>query len=382
MLVVIMNENMLNHNKYLSKYATLDSDAIYLRDVSNDFRTPFFRDIDRIIYTLAFTRYSDKTQVFSFKSNDHLTKRMIHVQYVSKIARTIGRALGLNEDLIEASALGHDLGHTPFGHVGEEILNKISLGCGEGYFNHNIHSVRLLMTIENYGNGKDITLQTLDAIMCHNGELPQNEYIPRKKSKEEFLREYKASYQDKSIIKRLRPMTLEGCVVRISDLIAYLGRDIEDAMRLNIVSFDDIPESIKKHLGSSNREIVNTIIKDVIENSLGKNYIKLSDEVYKGIVDLKKFNSENIYSRAYTKEEREELEVILHTLFKGYMIDLENNNGESNIIKSYLNNMSDEYKNNNSKERIVIDYIAGMTDDYCVREYNKYKKIGNNIKEV
>ena len=377
-----MNENMLNHNKYLSKYATLDSDAIYLRDVSNDFRTPFFRDIDRIIYTLAFTRYSDKTQVFSFKSNDHLTKRMIHVQYVSKIARTIGRALALNEDLIEASALGHDLGHTPFGHVGEEILNKISMDCGEGYFNHNIHSVRLLMYIENYGNGKDITLQTLDAIMCHNGELPQNEYIPRKKSKEEFLREYKASYQDKSIIKRLRPMTLEGCVVRISDLIAYLGRDIEDAMRLNIVSFDDIPESIKKHLGSSNREIVNTIIKDVIENSLGKNYIKLSDKVYKGIVDLKKFNSENIYSKAYTKEEREELEVILHTLFKGYMIDLENNNGESNIIKSYLNNMSDEYKNNNSKERIVIDYIAGMTDDYCVREYNKYKKIGNNIKEV
>ena len=377
-----MNENMLNHNKYLSKYATFDSDAIYLRDVSNDFRTPFFRDIDRIIYTLAFTRYSDKTQVFSFKSNDHLTKRMIHVQYVSKIARTIGRALALNEDLIEAAALGHDLGHTPFGHVGEEILNKISMDSGEGYFNHNIHSVRLLMYIENYGNGKDITLQTLDAIMCHNGELPQNEYIPRKKSKEEFMREYKVSYQDKSIIKKLRPMTLEGCVVRISDLIAYLGRDIEDAMRLNIVSFDDIPDSIKKHLGSSNREIVNTIIKDVIENSLGKNYIKLSDKVYKGIVDLKKFNYENIYSRAYTKEEREELEVILHTLFKGYMIDLENNNGESNIIKSYLNNMSDEYKNNNSKERIVIDYIAGMTDDYCVSEYNKYKKIGNNIKEV
>ena len=377
-----MDENMLNHNKYLSKYATRDSDAIYLRDVMNDFRTPFFRDIDRIIYTLAFTRYSDKTQVFSFKSNDHLTKRMIHVQYVSKIARTIGRALALNEDLIEAAALGHDLGHTPFGHVGEEILNKISLACGEGYFNHNIHSVRLLMYIENYGKGKDITLQTLDAIMCHNGELPQNEYVPMKKSKEEFLSEYNLSYQDKSIIKKLRPMTLEGCVVRISDLIAYLGRDIEDAMRLNIVSFDDIPDSIKKHLGSSNREIVNTIIKDVIDNSLGKNYIKLSDAVYKGIVDLKKFNYENIYSRAYTKEEREELEVMLNTLFKCYMNDLDSNNKESNIIKSYLNNMSDEYKNNNSKERIVIDYIAGMTDDYCKLEYNKYKKIGNTSKEV
>ena len=377
-----MNENMLNHNKYLSKYATLDSDAIYLRDVSNDFRTPFFRDIDRIIYTLAFTRYSDKTQVFSFKSNDHLTKRMIHVQYVSKIARTIGRALALNEDLIEAAALGHDLGHTPFGHVGEEILNKISMDCGEGYFNHNIHSVRLLMYIENYGRGKAITLQTLDAIMCHNGELPQNEYIPRKKTKEEFMEEYKSSYQDKSIIKKLRPMTLEGCVVRISDLIAYLGRDIEDAMRLNIVSFDDIPDSIKKHLGSSNREIVNTIITDVIKNSLDKDYIKLSDEVYNGIVDLKKFNYENIYSRAYTKEEREELEEILNTLFKCYMNDLESNNKESNIIKSYLSNMSEEYKNNNSKERLVIDYIAGMTDDYCVNEYNKYKKLGNTSKEV
>lgn len=204
-----------------------------------------FRDIDRIIYTLAFTRYSDKTQVFSFKSNDHLTKRMIHVQYVSKIARTIGRALALNEDLIEASALGHDLGHTPFGHVGEEILNKISLNCGEGFFNHNIHSVRLLMYIENYGMGKDITLQTLDAIMCHNGELPQNEYVPRKKTKEEFFEEYNLSYKDRGIIKKLRAMTLEGCVVRISDLIAYLGRDIEDAMRLNIVSFNDIPDSVK-----------------------------------------------------------------------------------------------------------------------------------------
>ena len=382
MVVVIMDENMLNHNKYLSKYATRDSDAIYLRDVMNDFRTPFFRDIDRIIYTLAFTRYSDKTQVFSYKSNDHLTKRMIHVQYVSKIARTIGRALALNEDLIEAAALGHDLGHTPFGHVGEEILNKISLACGEGYFNHNIHSVRLLMYIENYGKGKDITLQILDGIMCHNGELPQNEYIPRKKSKEEFMEEYESSYQDKGIIKKLRPMTLEGCVVRISDLIAYLGRDIEDAMRLNIVSFDDIPDSIKKHLGSSNREIVNTIINDVIDNSLDKDYIKLSDAVYKGIVDLKRFNYENIYSKAYTKEEREELEVMLNTLFKCYMNDLDSNNKESNIIKSYLNNMSLEYKNNNSKERIVIDYIAGMTDDYCKLEYNKYKKIGNTSKEV
>ena len=230
-------ENMLNHNKILSKYACPDSDAIYLHENKDDFRTPFFRDIDRIIYSLAFVRYSDKTQVFSFKENDHLTKRMIHIQYVAKIARTIGRALGLNEDLIEAASLGHDLGHTPFGHVGEAILNEISLENNEGYFNHNVHSVRLLMYIENYGKGLNITLQTLDAIMCHNGEFASQMYEVKKKSKEEFLKEYESCYKDRAAIKKLRPMTLEGAVVRISDLIAYLGRDIEDAKRMGSVSY-------------------------------------------------------------------------------------------------------------------------------------------------
>ncbi len=373
-----MYENMKNHNKYLSKYATKDDDAIYLKECKNDFRTPFFRDIDRIIYTLAFSRYSDKTQVFSYKDNDHLTKRMIHVQYVSKIARTIGRALGLNEDLIEAAGLGHDLGHTPFGHVGENFLNKISLENNEGYFNHNIHSVRLLMEIENYGQGKNITLQTLDAIMCHNGELPAEKYVPVAKDMEKFLQEYNASYKDKDVIKKFRPMTLEGCVVRISDLIAYLGRDIEDAMRLNIVNFSDIPKNITKYLGDNNRSIVNTIISDVIKNSLDKDYIKLSPEVYRAIVDLKKFNYEHIYRKAYTKEELNQIETMLRFLFVKYCDDIKNNNQESNIVKSYLKNMSKQYKNNTC-ERIVIDYIAGMTDDYCLAEYNKYTKNVNTI---
>ena len=370
-------ENMLNHNKILSKYACPDSDAIYLHENKDDFRTPFFRDIDRIIYTLAFVRYSDKTQVFSFKENDHLTKRMIHIQYVAKIARTIGRALGLNEDLIEAAALGHDLGHTPFGHVGEAILNEISLENNEGYFNHNVHSVRLLMYIENYGKGLNITLQTLDAIMCHNGEFASQMYEVKKKSKEEFLSEYESCYKDKSAIKKLRPMTLEGAVVRISDLIAYLGRDIEDAKRMGLIDFSDIPLSIKENLGTSNREIVNTIVMDIINNSIGKDYIKLSDNVFKSIVELKKFNYENIYYKAYTEEEKDKLKLMLNTLFNKYMKDLENNNTDSNIIKSFLANMSDEYKNNNSNARIVIDYIAGMTDDYTLREYNNYLNLAH-----
>ena len=370
-------ENMLNHNKILSKYACPDSDAIYLHENKDDFRTPFFRDIDRIIYTLAFVRYSDKTQVFSFKENDHLTKRMIHIQYVAKIARTIGRALGLNEDLIEAASLGHDLGHTPFGHVGEAILNEISLENNEGYFNHNVHSVRLLMYIENYGKGLNITLQTLDAIMCHNGEFASQMYEVKKKSKEEFLKEYESCYKDRSAIKKLRPMTLEGAVVRISDLIAYLGRDIEDAKRMGLIDFSDIPLSIKENLGTSNREIVNTIVMDIINNSIGKDYIKLSDDVFKSIVELKKFNYENIYYKAYTEEEKDKLKLMLNTLFNKYMKDLENNNTDSNIIKSFLANMSDEYKNSNSNARIVIDYIAGMTDDYTLREYNNYLNLAH-----
>ncbi len=370
-------ENMLNHNKILSKYACPDSDAIYLHENKDDFRTPFFRDIDRIIYTLAFVRYSDKTQVFSFKENDHLTKRMIHIQYVSKIARTIGRALGLNEDLIEAAALGHDLGHTPFGHVGEAILNEISVENNEGYFNHNVHSVRLLMYIENYGKGLNITLQTLDAIMCHNGEFASQMYEVKKKSKEEFLKEYESCYKDRNAIKKLRPMTLEGSVVRISDLIAYLGRDIEDAKRMGLIDFSDIPLSIKENLGTSNREIVNTIVMDIINNSIGKDYIKLSDNVFKSIVELKKFNYENIYYKAYTNEEKDKLKLMLNTLFNKYMADLENNNTDSNIIKSYLANMSDEYKKINSNARIVIDYIAGMTDDYTLREYNNYLNLAH-----
>lgn len=377
-----IEENMHIKDNYLSEFACFDKDAIYLEPRMDNFRTSFYRDIDRILYSLAFTRYSDKTQVFTFQENDHLSKRMIHVQYVSKIARTIGRALGLNEDLIEAASLGHDLGHTPFGHVGERIINKISLEHNEGFFNHNIQSVRLLMNIENYGKGQNITLQTLDAIMCHNGEFALGKYEPKKKTFEEFMTQYKSSYTDDLIIKTFKPMTLEGCVVRISDLIAYLGRDIEDAIRLNLINEDDIPENIVNILGKTNREIVNTITMDVINNSINKNYLELSPDVFQAIVDLKKFNYKNIYDKAYTDEELEKLEIILNTLFKKYVDDIKNNNEESNIVKSYLNNMSEDYKNKNTIQRIVIDYIAGMTDEYCLKEYNKYLNSLHNKKEV
>lgn len=367
-------ENMQKHNKVLGSFATKDTEALYLKNMKGDIRTPFFRDIDKILYSLSYIRYMDKTQVFSEGNNDHIQTRMIHVQYVSKIARTIGRALNLNEDLIEAAALGHDLGHTPFGHVGERILNKISLEVGEGYFFHNINSVRNLLYIENYGEGLNISLQVLDAIMCHNGEMVSNEYYPKKKTQDDFLKEYFACYDNPDVERYIRPMTLEGCVVRISDIIAYLGRDIQDAVRMKMISYEDIPSDVSNVLGRNNAEIVNTIILDIIKNSEGKNYICMSDEVFNAIEQLKKFNYENIYNRVLTKNEIDCLEKEFRGLFKKYLNDLNTNNIESSIYVSYLNNMSEEYKEN-TKERIVIDYISGMTDEYFKNQIKL-----NNIK--
>ncbi len=371
-----MQENiykeMQKHNLILKKYASNDKHAIYLKEHEKDIRTSYFRDIDRIIYSKSFIRYQDKTQVFPRKRNDHVSKRMIHVLFVSKIARTIGRALGLNEDLIEAAALGHDLGHTPFGHQGEYILNEISLKHNEGYFNHNIESVRVLMNLENNGLGLNISIQVLDAIMCHNGEFALGIYKPKKKTKEEFLQEYQDSYHHN--LKDLKPMTLEGCVVRVSDLIAYLGRDIDDAIRYKLIKREDIPEDIAKVLGTTTREIVNNSIMDILNNSVDKDYLKLSDEVYKAIVNLKKFNYKYIYSKAMSKEETNKLRDMFETLFDTYLNDLKTNNSNSPIINSYLSNMVNDYKLNNTNERIVIDYIAGMTDKYFLKEYKRIIK--------
>ena len=296
-------ENMNNievRDKFLSPYATKNKDAIKLRPQVSDIRLPFFRDVDKIIYTLSYVRYIDKTQVFSYTDNDHISKRMIHVQLVSKIARTIGRALNLNEDLIEAAALGHDLGHVPFGHVGERILSEISYREGEGYFNHNIQSVRTLLYLENHGKGENISLQVLDAIMCHNGEFLSECYEPRSKTVDDFFDEYEKSYIEKDYTRSLIPMTLEGCVVRISDVIGYLGRDLEDAMRIGLIKMSDVPQNIIDVLGKTNSEIVNTIVMDIINNSHDKPYIKMSSNVYQAMSDLKDFNTQMIYLKANT----------------------------------------------------------------------------------
>jgi len=369
-----IKDNMLKYENYLNKYATLDKDAIRLKKYISDIRPNYFRDIDRIIHSLSYSRYNDKTQVYSKITNDHISKRIIHVQLVSKIARTIGRALNLNEDLIEAIALGHDLGHVPFGHTGEKILNELSLKHNEGLFMHNIQSVRTLMNLEDNGNGKNITIQVLDGILCHNGEKLLKRYTYKNKTKEEFLNDYNNCYKEKNYSSNLFPMTLEACVVRISDIIAYIGRDLNDAVELNKISYDKLPENIKLTLGKSNREIINTIILDIIENSYNKNYIELSDNIYNSLNELIKFNYENVYNLANTKEQIDEYSLMFKTVFNKCLYILDNKLTKYNIYKLFLNNMNNEYKNN-SNTRIVIDYIAGMTDSYFISEFNTLKKI-------
>lgn len=367
-----LKKKMLRYEKTYSKYATKNKKAIRIKNErTNDIRPDFFHDIDRIIHCYSYTRYIDKTQVFSNQENDNISKRIIHVQLVSKIARTIGRGLGLNEDLIEAIALGHDIGHTPYGHFGESLLNELSLKYDNTYFMHNVQSVRTLMVLEDFGYGKNLTIQTLDGILCHNGEFVQDKYQPIKKNISDFLYDYNKCYTDPEYAKKLVPMTLEGCVVRISDIIGYLGRDIEDAVELGLFDKRKIPNNIKKVLGTKNKDIINNIILDILNNSVGKNYIKMSDEIYNAVKELKEFNYEHIYSIAMDEKTKKKIKKQFTSLFEYNLKIIKNKQYNSNIYKVFLNNMNEEYHKSTSDARKVIDYIAGMTDDYFEREVKK-----------
>lgn len=366
-----IQKTLQNRQDALSIYATKNCEAIRFIDMIEDYRPTFWHDIDRVIYNLSYACYSGKTQVFSFEDNDHISKRMTHVQLVSKVARTIGRMLNLNEDLIEAAALGHDIGHAPLGHLGERIINDISLRELGEYFRHNVQGVRMYMNLIKGGKGSNLTLQVLDAVLCHNGEMVNGEYHPLKKTKEEFLELYKSSYTDPNISEKLIPMTLEGCVVRISDIIAYIGRDIDDAIMLGVFERKQIPDSIRNVLGDRNYEIIQNITFDIVNNSYGKPYIKMSDEIYKALVDLKRFNYENIYSKANTNEQIEYYTRGFNLLYDVYLNDIKTNNINSDIYIDFLNAMNENYLNGTNPKRMVIDFLAGMTDEYFISKYKQ-----------
>ena len=366
-----IRKEILDREESLSKNACKNKDAIFLKEnieKENEIRPVFFRDADRIMHSFTYTRYIDKTQVFPFTRNDHITHRVLHVQLVSKIARMIGKALNLNEDLIEAIALGHDVGHTPFGHKGEQFLDEICKREQIGCFKHNAQSVRFLKDIEEI----NLSLQTLDGILAHNGEMIQDKYKPLPKTKEEFLLELKSSFEDESFDKKIVPMTLEGCVVRISDIIAYIGRDIEDAIIVGTIKREDIPEDIVRVLGNNNSIIVDTITKDIIKNSIGKDYISFSKEVFEAMAKLKKWNYENIYTSEDACKNESIIREYFNKLFEVYLRYLEEENDDNNLskknIKEFVEQRSKEYLETTNKKRIVIDYLAGQTDHYFLRE--------------
>ncbi len=340
-------------------------------DTSTVWRTAFVRDIDKILNCPFYNRYTDKTQVLSFYKNDDISHRGLHVQLVSRIARTLGQALNLNTDLIESIALGHDIGHTPFGHTGEKFLSEIYFLNTGRYFNHNIHSVRVLDKIFPL----NVTLQTLDGISAHNGELELSEYRPVSLDGfDEFDNKIEKCYTEKDYIIKLTPSTLEGCVMRISDIIAYLGKDRLDAQNSNITKSDVFADY---GIGTIHAEIVNNLIVNIIENSYGKPYIKMSEKHFEALKKAKADNYDKIYKNETVKKSDNVIKIMMQSIYEKIIYDLEKGNENSPVFTHHINYLNKPYYasrrvkpyENNDKHDIVVDYIASMTDDYFTELY-------------
>ena len=315
--------------EYLSPYAALsvNSKGRKVKEPQCDIRAVFQRDRDRILHCKAFRRLKQKTQVFLLPDGDHYRTRLTHTLEVSQNARTIAKALRLNEDLTEAIALGHDLGHTPFGHAGEQALNKVN----PYGFEHNVQSVRIVEHLEKQGRGLNLTWEVVDGILNH-----------------------KSSGE---------PHTLEGQIVRIADKIAYINHDIDDAIRGGIIREEDIPEKHRRVLGDTTRKRINTMIHDVISNSMDKPSICMSEEVEEAVFSLRKYMFEHVYKNPEAKGEEKKAIHMVENLYEFYMDNLEK------IPSEYLS-MQEETGIN--KEQLVCDYIAGMTDTYAVKTFEEY----------
>ncbi len=335
--------------------------------MEGDYRQAFAVDADRILHSLAYARYIDKTQVFYLIRNDHITHRGLHVQLVSKIARTIGRFLALNEDLIEAIALGHDIGHTPFGHDGERILSELCREHGIGYFLHNLQSVQFLDRVERKGQGWNLTLQTLDGILCHDGEVHDRQLAPCAQKDFNQLEAEMAAKRE-APQHRLTPMTLEGCAVRMADTISYIGRDIEDAIRLGVLERGEIPDDCARILGRTNGTIVYTLVTDLVANSHDRPYMRFSPEVSDALKRLKNFNLQRIYLNPDIKRQRGQIEDLFRLMFERYLDDLEADRRDSVVFTRFLEDMAPAYCETHKPVEIVRDFIAGMTDRYFLEQ--------------
>lgn len=360
-------------------YRTSDEDALRREerpaDRSNIWRPAFVRDVEKILHMPAYNRYAGKTQVFSFRSNDDLSRRGLHVQLVARIARDIGFALGLNCDLIEAIGLGHDLGHTPFGHAGERCLNDVFHERTGRWFFHNVHSVRVLDKLY----GRNISLQTLDGALCHNGEYEQRVFeLSGLSSFGEFDRVVDECVSGGgAVIGHLRPMTLEGCVVRISDIIAYVGRDRQDAIEAGLLTGDAFEDGLG---GAYNSWILTHASADIIEHSYGKDRIEMSEELFAEIRRAKAENYAKIYRSSGIEGERAEvLARAFELMYERCLDDLHKRDESSFIFRHHITRIEEQlahyghtYDWQSDPEQTVVDYIASMTDGYFAELASKF----------
>lgn len=370
----ILTESNSFYDQNLSEYACHDHQATRLRqDGKEKLRSEFARDRDRILYSGAYRRYQGKTQVFSFASfiDEEMSNRSIHTTYVSQISRTIGKVLGLNLELIEAIALGHDLGHTPFGHDGEVALSDNCVRYGIGHFHHNIESLHIVDSVSRKGDGLNLTFQVRDGIVSHDGEVHNTRLTPQWGKTVEDIQQYiKIRKEGGKMV--WMPATMEGCVVRISDTIAYIGQDIEDAIRCNALKPEELPSDCLQYLGDRNGKIVDTLVKSVILTSYGRDFIAFDEETSHYLKKLKDFNYRMIYTAENVKKANDKIFRSMKLLFDKYMMDIERDNRESKVFRHFLCHKKERYLKTLQPAEQVRDFIATMTDRYFNEEVKDY----------
>jgi dGTPase len=358
-------------------YSCKNLSAIRKNTVKEDVGTlwlpAFARDVEKILHLPLYNRYSDKTQVFSFYFNDDITRRGLHVQLVSRIARNIGKILRLNLDLIEAIALGHDIGHTPFGHTGEEFLDEIYHRETGRYFNHNVQSVRVFDEIFK----RNLSLQTLDGILCHNGafldKYENRSFLVNFEEFDKIVEE--CNINGRSKIETLVASTLEGSIVRISDMIAYLGKDRQDAIKAHIINENrDLSEL---EILDNNSEMINNISVNIIENSYGKDYISMDSGILESLLAYKRENNELIYKNSQIKEKyNNSVKPMFEEIYYRLLDDVRLKRHNSIIFDhhiDFINKNRNKYIDKDyfleEANQIVVDYISSMTDDYFIELY-------------
>lgn len=358
----------------LSPYAVRPEQAVRLHTENESLmRSEFALDRDRILYSGAYRRYQGKTQVFSFTNqfDEEMTNRSLHTTYVAQIARTIGNILNLDLELIEAIALGHDLGHPPFGHDGEMALSKACHAHGGGYFHHNIESLHIVDHISRKGRGLNLTFPVRDGIISHDGEVHNQTLSPQIDKTEAHLIDYMTRKRQGEKVD-WAPATLEGCVVRITDTIAYIGQDIEDAIRCGILKRDELPPRCVEYLGNRNSQMIDTLVKSIITASYGNNYVGFDEDTSAVLLELKKFNYARIYTNELVKQAHDKIGRAMAIMFEKYLDDLSRQQRKSRIYVHFLDFKHNEYIDTHTPVEQVRDFIATMTDRYFYEEFKNH----------